>query len=941
MTKITRIFYLLLMGMFFASQVQAEWVDISPSVEISQTRQAMDRVNRVLFSYVTVKNTSGVTIEAPLRLNIIDPNIPVVNADGLSADFHSYIQINEDLIAGEEKTVRVSFELARGRLSFGVALYSDKPIIQMSGDRFYNPPSSVRNITERLENEGKVFSPYVDGAFVVWFVDGTSLDRVQQISESINASVQGSAGDNEYLLVTSNTNLTLSEMSLLKRQLEEFAEVALVTVNYLSLTGSDANNTAEVSSDSGNKQYYLKEAGIQDAWVELMEIGKTIGGTDKRVGVLDDVLVDDSSDFFGEHPDLNILGLSDECIPNGEADITRCLMAIQSSEKSILNISRDRGNIGNERNESHGTHVTGIIGAEHGNDKGISGIMHKKKIIFVRAGLGAVSSIFSVHTAQNLLIEELDVHILNMSVRTVPTEITAEDGTQYCLFSKGYLSDNETPDLWVQSKKQSKCKDNDFGDNHAFAIRIKDYIDSPDNYEGRFNKNRDVADFQDVQNVYRELALEVTKFYHKADEKWSKVIIIHAAGNENQSAAFNTTGPCGINNNLSLSTPLYTPVTLCVAALKKPTITGGYYEFADFSNYGAQVDIATFGVGIYSTILKYHYPFLNSDLYGYMNGTSQAAPIITGIAGLIWNAYPNLTASQVKEAIINGVSKTGSGDLRNCALSPTDSKQSALHDPTQRPVPVANAYCALKYAENLNQQRPGGSVSPRVTFQLNDTGITWGANYPKGNNSTCTGVAIQAQDCSHGRDATHNDDSDGDAGFSYTKLDAEGHDLPASASTWSCVRDNVTGLVWEKKTNDGGIHDKDNLYRWGGVTALGRDHADKEGIYYDDWNTLVDGSNSHNFCGFNDWRVPNRHELRSIVNLGGGNVTLEGVSVKIDTDYFPNVTDSTYRFPAAVWSSSPAAVRDGGAWYIYFGSGRTSIYATRDSYSVRLVRSGQ
>lgn len=92
---------------------------------------------------------------------------------------------------------------------------------------------------------------------------------------------------------------------------------------------------------------------------------------------------------------------------------------------------------------------------------------------------------------------------------------------------------------------------------------------------------------------------------------------------------------------------------------------------------------------------------------------------------------------------------------------------------------------------------------------LNDTGITWGGEYPTGNNSGCTGVAIDAQDCSSGRDATHNNDSDGDAGFSYTKLDSKGDPLSDQSVTyastpWACVQDNVTGLIWEVKTDDGG-----------------------------------------------------------------------------------------------------------------------------------------
>ena len=28
------------------------------------------------------------------------------------------------------------------------------------------------------------------------------------------------------------------------------------------------------------------------------------------------------------------------------------------------------------------------------------------------------------------------------------------------------------------------------------------------------------------------------------------------------------------------------------------------------------------------------------------------------------------------------------------------------------------------------------------------------------------------------------------------------------------MRDNVTGLIWEVKTDDGSVHDKDNTYCW-------------------------------------------------------------------------------------------------------------------------------
>ncbi len=54
---------------------------------------------------------------------------------------------------------------------------------------------------------------------------------------------------------------------------------------------------------------------------------------------------------------------------------------------------------------------------------------------------------------------------------------------------------------------------------------------------------------------------------------------------------------------------------------------------------------------------------------------------------------------------------------------------------------------------------------------------------------------------------------------SYTKLDASGNDLPDSAASWTMVRDNVTGLIWEVKQAKDGVkdysnpHDADNIWR--------------------------------------------------------------------------------------------------------------------------------
>ena len=225
-------------------------------------------------------------------------------------------------------------------------------------------------------------------------------------------------------------------------------------------------------------------------------------------------------------------------------------------------------------------------------------------------------------------------------------------------------------------------------------------------------------------------------------------------------------------------------------------------------------------------------------------------------------------------------------------------------------------------AEVLYVLVPPSSQPPQP---LNDTGITGGGNYPVTDNTTCTSNVDALQDCHQGRDATHNEPSNGHGGFNYTKLDANGNSLPASAATWSCVRDNVTGLVWEGKTDDGGIHDKDNTYRWGGKTALG---TRRFSTYYSDWNTLVDGSNTERLCGYSDWRVPTRAELQGLVHYGR-------INPAIDTDYFPNTPWSYF------WSASPYGSSSNNAWAVYSSYGQVESPNLNAGYSVRLVRFGK
>ena len=230
---------------------------------------------------------------------------------------------------------------------------------------------------------------------------------------------------------------------------------------------------------------------------------------------------------------------------------------------------------------------------------------------------------------------------------------------------------------------------------------------------------------------------------------------------------------------------------------------------------------------------------------------------------------------------------------------------------------------------------------PTATGKLPDTGITASQCYAAGSNAlvSCTSAAAIAlnsqQDGMLGRDVASNDNTDGKAGFSYTKIGANGELLAASASAWSCVKDNITGLMWEVKTADGGLRDKNKTYtnydstislQIGGTTAPTQVQIDAA------TNSIgfVKAVNTAGLCGAANWRLPEPDELQGIVDYG---VAYPGPT--IDATWFLNTPGNAF------WSSSPYVGDANGAWYVYFNYGNVSGYYRDLSFYVRLVRAGQ
>jgi parallel beta-helix repeat protein len=175
----------------------------------------------------------------------------------------------------------------------------------------------------------------------------------------------------------------------------------------------------------------------------------------------------------------------------------------------------------------------------------------------------------------------------------------------------------------------------------------------------------------------------------------------------------------------------------------------------------------------------------------------------------------------------------------------------------------------------------------------------------------------------YGQDANYNINPQ-----SFSKLDAQANELPYSATEWTMVRDNVTGLIWEVKTDDGSIHDKDNKYTWydsnpetnGGYTGTNGDGTDTE--------DFIKSLNESNYGGFSDWRLPSLKELVTIVHNGE-------INPATNKSYFPKIRSEFY------WSSTSRVLNTGYAWGVYFYYGDARNRDKDSSYYVRAVRGGQ
>lgn len=177
------------------------------------------------------------------------------------------------------------------------------------------------------------------------------------------------------------------------------------------------------------------------------------------------------------------------------------------------------------------------------------------------------------------------------------------------------------------------------------------------------------------------------------------VLLIHASGNE------------GVNVDTSQRFPSPSSIDSSYRGVNFITVGASDVKpsaLASFSNYGKKVvNVFAPGTNIYATVSR-------KNRYEFMDGTSMAAPVVSGIAAIIREYFPRLSARQVKYVIEHSVEKPTDqiikpGLRRKRGVPPVKVELSDVCTSGG----IVNAYEAVKLASTLK-----GELSRRAVKKI-------------------------------------------------------------------------------------------------------------------------------------------------------------------------------------------------------------------------------
>jgi hypothetical protein len=148
------------------------------------------------------------------------------------------------------------------------------------------------------------------------------------------------------------------------------------------------------------------------------------------------------------------------------------------------------------------------------------------------------------------------------------------------------------------------------------------------------------------------------------------------------------------------------------------------------------------------------------------------------------------------------------------------------------------------------------------------------------------------------------------------------------------ITDTTTGLMWEKKGDDGGLHDLDRTFTW----SMSGSTLPNGQVF----TNFIAALNAGNFAGRRDWRLPTLEELQTIVSTGGTTPGRPVVPPAFDDDCRPGCTSSQCSCTKALnyWTATIDVGNNQRAWYVLFNTGQSGTGLKTLQFYARAVRGG-
>lgn len=577
----------------------------------------------------------------------------------------------DDSVAVEESTVNVE---------------KDIPETDM-GDLVYHEPAA-----ENIVMQGGF--GYVNNELLVTLDSSDSLSALKDYLRTIGGEVVGEipvTADYQILLPDTHTQEELDQMI---EQLKALPYVRRSSLNYAfelendAISGSSAyypndKKWDDWSGNSGNN-WNMKAIDAPGAWVYRGQMQPV------NVGVIDSIFYpyhEDLKDVFQEMPLGNISAMGPYKY-NG--------LGWWTSE------------------QSHGTHVAGIIGASFNNGKGVCGVAPNAKLYGVdwsdsplyrsidgkKPIFGDGSNMYCMKIAMLYLVVEKQCQVINISQSAfgVEARCNASKNNDDAINAINKFNEEFASFLkYIRELSKTefiicKCADND------------------NNYDLFFSKDAD-DDFNLPYILYSDYLKYMNGEFDSTDDEtkeyWNKKFERYAGRiSKEDCKTYSVNAQWDMISGIT--DPEIKDMIIVVGAVQnagkhsswgKCRHTG--YEVTAYSNRGSRVDVLAPGGSntsagfsdekVYSTVAD------GIVGYGYKAGTSMATPHVAGVAAMIFGIDPTFTAKEVKEIIKS--TATGS------------------YGSAKEQYPLLNARLAVEKAIKLSNEKAKGQTGDDLPFE--------------------------------------------------------------------------------------------------------------------------------------------------------------------------------------------------------------------------------